>query len=89
MDFFSVVKRIYNPLETIDRMAAETKLMNVIRRLILMTTDIRPKDIENIADCIDKQLCDILGEVGKRSTVQPARFVLRSRKGEKKMDFMG
>lgn len=89
MDFFSVIQKIYNPIETIDRLTAETKLMNVIRRLILMTTDIRPADIEKIADCIDKQLSDILGEVGKRSTVQPVRFKLQTRKGEKKVDLTG
>lgn len=91
MDILSVVKKMYNPIETIDRMTAETKLMNVIRRLLLLTQDIRPADIIKIADCIDVKLCEIMDTIDNRSIHQPARPFKQTREddGRKPLDKLG
>lgn len=67
-------------VETIDRLASETRLMNVIRRLVLLTMDMRPEDINKITDCIDSQLHEIMDKINSRSLIQSYRLSNSTRK---------
>lgn len=63
--------------ETIDRMTAETRMMNVIRRLIILTNDCRPSDIQAITDRLDRAICDIMKLKQKREEKPVKTFQVR------------
>lgn len=77
--------KIINP--SMDRLVAEASLMNCIRRLILLTQDVRPEDIQYIADSLDKAICQIISTIEKRSPYRNS--VYRERIKKKVLDIKG
>jgi hypothetical protein len=55
-----------NPIETINRMTAESKLMSIIRQLIVLTQDVRPEDISRVCDNLNEMISDINAKKSRR-----------------------
>lgn len=55
-----------NPIETLNRMTAESKLMSIIRQLIVLTQDVRPEDISRVCDFLNEMIADINDKKSRR-----------------------
>lgn len=56
-------------MEIISQFTAEAKLMNVIRRIFLITSGIRPEDVTEFTDILDKLLLEFYSKVKDRRRV--------------------
>jgi len=78
-----MVQEMIDSLLSVGRMTGEAKIMNIIRRLLLITQDIRSEDVFKIADHLDKELYFILQEIPSRYSKDALRTKTNTRKTDK------